>query len=365
MTAIVTGCVEPYFPEVATEVESILVVEGLLNSSNNSAKVKLSRATTLYSEETSPIEENAQVFIEEETGNTYALSKPNDGTFYEGNGIPIDHKKKYRLYIKTTDGKEYRSDYIQPKPAPTLDSVVWRPSQDGVTIAVNSHDPAAATHYYQWSYTETWGYTSAYYSSYKMVNGAVTPRKPEEMVYYCWKTRESNQILITTTTNLAEDRVHEFPVAFLPKGDQRLTRAYSIMVRQRTLDEKTYTYLKQLEKNTENLGGLFDPLPWQAEGNVHNIEDSNEPVMGYFNATSVTEQRLTFTFYDLPAYLYAPIQTGCGLEIILAKDLAKYGDSTPIIAEVGTPPIGFSTSSIGCIDCRILGGTLTKPDYMP
>ncbi len=359
---ITFGCVEPYFPEASEEVGDILVVDGFLNSTEQKARVKLSHATWLYSDSAFIPEKNAVVFLEEENGNSYPLSMT--GVIYEASNIKVDNSKNYRLYIKTKNGKEYRSDYIQPKPAPEFDSVTWKPSPEGVTIYVNSHDPKGSTQYYQWSYTETWAYTSEYYASYKLVNGLVYPLKESEIFYYCWKTLESTEVLTTSTTQLSEDHVSNFPIIFIPKGTQRLSRAYSVLVRQKTLSEKTYNYLKQLERSTENLGGLFDPMPWQAEGNVRNINDSDEPVLGYFNASSVQEKRLTFSIHDFPTYLYAPVQKICDADTILTRNLYKYGDRI-LIGEVGSPPFGFTTSEIGCIDCRILGGTTKKPDFMP
>ncbi len=363
LTLVLIGCVEPYHANIPDSDVNALVVEGFLNSSENKVAVKLSRGVNIGDDNIAPSEQNAKVTLEEESGKSYELKEEKGN--YSLSEITLNASEKYRIHIITKNGKEYASNYILPKPSPPIDSVVWIPSREGVTIEVNTHDPGKNTGYYQWSFEETWSYTSIFYSYFKLVNGVAYPRTAEENIYYCWNTKPSTRIAVASTVQFDEDRVSRFPLQFIPKGDKRIERVYSIIVRQRTIDEKTYNYLKQLENTTENLGGLFDPMPWQAEGNIRNVNDPGEAVLGYFNAGGLQEKRITFSSYDFPFYLLSPRPTNyCEKKNVAFGDLHNYSDR-PLIMLEGNPPTAYSIAEIGCVDCRTLGGTNKRPDFMP
>src|SRR6218665_3564821 len=134
----VAGCVDPYSPVVADENIDFLVVDGFLNSTDQSASVKLSKAIPLSSNLSYKSEKKAIVTIEEENGAIFNLTEKDTGV-YQANGMNINIAKKYKLHIRTTAGKEYMSDFIEIKQSPPIDSITWKPIPDGVTIYANTH----------------------------------------------------------------------------------------------------------------------------------------------------------------------------------------------------------------------------------
>ncbi len=361
LSLVADGCIDPYSPSVSNEDITILVVDGFLNSTEKSASVKLSKTIALSENKGYRSEKNAIVTIEDESGSISNLTETDTG-LYEASHMAISVSKKYQLHIKTTSGKEYRSDFIELKQSPSLDTITWKASAQGITIYVNAHDPLNTTHYYQWKYTETWEYNADYYSVYKVVGGAVVPRASNEVFYTCWTTAPSTQILINSTLKLSSDVVHEFPLTFIERGSKKISRTYSMLLQQRALTDEAYQYWSQLQKLTENLGGLFDPLPYRLLSNVHNTDDDSEPVLGYFNGGSIQEKRVFIRFSELPGYLlYTPPK--CMQDTL--KDVSKYNSFTSIIDAVGHPPIGYLVAPTSCADCRANGGTLTKPEFWP
>ena len=160
----------------------------------------------------------------------------------------------------------------------------------------------------------------------------------------------------------------------------KLRYRYSILVKQYALTQEEYTYLEALRKNTENIGTLFDPLPTQLTGNVHNVADAGEVVIGFVGAQSVVEQRIfidrsqlpgswrMLTGYEgcdswvLPTPLVAP-QSHSKQEIM---NLFKFGEIAPIL-EYLSPPAGYYAPSyivsyVNCIDCR-KRGTNVRPSF--
>lgn len=361
------GCVDPYQPPFTNEITNVLVVDGFINTTDHSATVKLTRAIHLSDTNAPAPEKNAIVLIEEQGGATMALDEKGNGN-YMGKGMALNNSKKYRLLVTTKSAKKYVSEFIVLQQTPPIDSVRWEASHDGVRIYVNTHDPSGTKPFYRWNFGETWQYNSVFDSSVKLVNGAVVVRSIGDQLFDCWKTVPSYDILVSSTMRLKETTIHDFPITFIPKGSQKLTKRYSVVVNQFSICKEAYDYWQQLRKTTTNLGGLFDPLPSQVTGNLHGESDPLESVLGFFSGGSVTSKRIFISLNDLPPALRIPRTIGdCSMDSVLVKDVTKLvGGAFLLISpyNFGTPIIvGYQYSAIGCVDCRAQGGTTVKPDF--
>lgn len=365
MLSLVMSCVDPYQPPFTNEITNILVVDGFINTSDQSATVKLTRAVRLSDAKAPSSEKKAIVSIEEQGGAVTLLAETGNG-IYSRKGIALNSSKNYRLIITAADGKKYTSDFITLQQTPPIDGVRWGTSPDGVNIYVNTHDPSGTKLFYRWNFVETWLYNSAFYSSIKLVNGAVVLRSDAENIYDCWKTVSSSDILVSSTVRLSETTIRDFPITTIPKGSQKLLIRYSLQVNQFSLSKEAYDYWQQLRKTTTNLGGLFDPLPSQVTGNVHSESDPMESVLGFFSGGSVSSKRIFISLNDLPPALKVSRNIGdCTMDSVLVKDVKSVvGVAFLLVSPYGTPfTIGYQYSSVGCVDCRKLGGTTTRPDF--
>jgi len=366
---VLVSCVAPYEPDLRADTFDILVVDGFINSTNNSATVRLSKAVPL-SEDVQPSQDIvATVNIEDDGGTTFTLTNQGLG-YYSLENIALDASKKYRLHVYSQSDHEYISDFIELNSTPPIDSVVWKPDDGGISIYVNTHDPSAKSGYYSWNYTETWEYTSTFFSSYKLIDGEAFSRTPEEYIYSCWSTERSTDILVGSTNLLSEDVVRNFPLTFIPGESSKLALRYSIEVEQRVLSREAYDFWIQLEKTTESLGGLFDPLPSQVLGNIRDSGASTDPVLGYFSGGAVNKQRIFIDFADLPREIlsiYRPRR--CVLEDVSSipvEELRGTPNSVLLIDPVyvqGVGIVAYTTAANYCIDCRMLGGTNKRPEF--
>ena len=360
------GCIDPYSISVSDGTMNLLVIDGFLNTSTQSVSVKLSRAQGIAVKESYPPVTQASVILEDEDGHTTELTEKEKGD-YDVSLTSLTVSKKYRLRIQLPDGEKYLSEYIRPLISPPLDSVSWKPHEEGITIYANAYDATNQTRYYKWQYTETWSYYARFYSFFKLVDGEAIYRTQEENIYYCWGTEKSSTILVTSTTRLGQDRVNEFPLTFVAKGSRKVSKIYSILVEQRAIDEKAYDYWTQLQKTTENLGGLFDPMPSQVKGNFYNENNTSEPVLGYFSGGSVEQNRIYINFNDLPTHLLVnEYGKQCEITEVLVEDLHKLPYDKVLLESFGQFVIlGYTVSTTECADCTSFGGTTTKPDFWP
>jgi hypothetical protein len=366
LLVLVVGCVDPFDPPLSNAEVNFLVVDGFLDSGTKFATVKLSLAVPLDTNVTSNPVRNAIVNVEGDDGTNFVLAETAAGIYTRQSNL-IHVGKVYRLRIQA-NSKEYISDDIQLRAAPSLDSVTWRAEPRGVTVYVDSHDVAGSTRYYQWIYTETWEYNAPMYSNLKFIKetGVVVPRTESELVTTCYDDEMSTKVLVSTTTTNNFDVVNDFPLAFVPTGSAKISRLYSIEVEQRALDEQAYTYWLNLQKTTENLGGLFDPLPSEVTGNMHNVKDASEKVLGYFSGGEIQRRRLFISRDDLPIYLLISPETCNEISIPVGKLTDYIGSDLYITAAVGQPVVtAYLTAAGGCVDCRFRGGRLTRPDFWP
>jgi len=375
---VLSACVEPYDPPASSNVVDLLVVDGFLNTADGSVSVVLTHSKPLDSNDETLTESNATLSIRSEGGAQYSLTEQSPGT-YTAEGLALDPAEKYLLNVRTANGQEFYSDYVDIRPTPIIDSVIWKGDDDGVTVYVNSHDATTNTRYYRWDYIETWEYTAAVYSEFKVENKEIVYRNGNESMHRCWNTAASTKILIGSTVRLAEDVVSNFPLAFIPKGSEKVGIKYSILVRQRAISKDEFNFLEQLQKTTESIGGLFDPQPSQVPGNIHNLTDPSSTVLGYFSAGATQEKRIFIDFFDLPDQLLVfPSKTGCQPDTLCVSQtipalyqcvlyLPDLSGSEIIGTSLYTGPFvtGYTLSSYNCADCRSQGGTLTKPSYWP
>lgn len=370
MMLLVSSCVEPYSPEVLEGPNSYLVVNGFINT-NGPTTVQLIRTQNLKDETPPPAEINAIVQIESEEGENYRLWGTGNGNYTSSN-LELNPASKYRLYIRTANGKEYASEYVTVKRTPAIDEITWEPIDDEVQVYVNTHDPNNDTRYYRWEFEETWHYRAAFGTGLKYVNGKIELRdRNDPDIYNCWTSDNSTTIELGTSIRLTQDVISNYKLTAIPYDSEKIAIKYSILVKQYALTREAYAYWETLKKNTENIGTLFDPLPSQLTGNIKSLSDPNEPVIGYVTASTMQQKRIFIGYEELPREWKTfiprcPIDTML-LAISTPREYFEGGYVMPVY-EVYPPegggmfPIGYSYATVDCVDCRTRG-TNVKPDF--
>jgi Domain of unknown function (DUF4249) len=358
-----TACKQAYEPPVLSSPTQYLVVEGFINSGPDSTYFNLTHTTNIRDTAQPVAETNAQVFVEGSNSTTFPLTEVTQGR-YGGGPLALNAAGQYRIHIKTKAGKEYVSDYSPLRISPPIDSISWTTTAGSdISIFASTHDPSQNSRYYRWEYDETWELRSAYQTSEQFVNGQVIYR-PIDSIYTCWQYDHSTNILLGSSAKLAQDEIYLAPLLTIPNEDWRLDVEYSILVRQYTLTQAAYAYWKNLQQNSEQIGTIFGPLPAELRGNVHNIADTSESVVGYVSAGSLQQKRIFIFNRQLSTYWLSSRNAECTIKRIPTDSIVYYFGSQGYIplSELTPPGSGHNGSTKECVDCTTAGYNI-RPSY--
>jgi hypothetical protein len=340
-------------------------VDGNLDKAPGTTTIKLSRTAMISGDSVVEIESNASVFIEGQSGDTYALPETNIPGMYGSDNLTIDPTHNYRLVISTVSGKQYASDFVPYKKTPAIDSITWAVDRGNVNVQANAHDDADNTHYYLWKVVETWEYHARWHSGIRFENGQVLWRSPSEEVYWCWTTQPSPQIHLASTTHLARDIVSRHTLRSIPLSSIKFQTEYSVLVHQLAVTKSAFDYWQQVKKNTEDIGTIFGPQPSQIASNIHCITNPNEPVIGYFSASSVETERLYIFHAQVPLTTEITGYEACVADTLFLRDFQDFRGGSSLISEAykGSSLVGYLKSTADCVDCRFHGGVTVRPDF--
>jgi hypothetical protein len=375
LIAITAGCKKPYSPQVISNDNHYLVVEGVINSGNDSTIISLSKTVKLSENVSTQVVSNYIVVVEAEQGGvSYTLHSEGNGK-YDIGPMNLDASKKYRLHLTEPGGKEYTSDYVEVRQNPPIDSIGFAPRNNNLQLYINTHNPTGNTRYYRWDYSEAWKFHARFQSNFIVdnVTKQVRLRHEDEAIYICFGNDNSSNIILASSAKLAQDVIFQGPITTIPNNSEKIELRYSILLKQYALTKEGYQFWENLKKNTEQLGSIFDAQPTQLKGNIHNINDPAEPVIGYVSITNIQSKRIFIDNTQLPQdwfpqYPYACERPDSALFYNPKTSLNEVqlyiieGIGIPVSAiSSGMGIVGYTYSSQSCTDCTIRGKVQQPP----
>jgi hypothetical protein len=359
------GCVSPFEPEIQ-KYEDLLVVDGAISNIPGSVYVKLSKTSSYHDRTEYPVK-SAGVTLIDDLDNRISFINPSPGEF-----LPPDPNfagqvgRSYKIMIETADGIICESVLEELKEPVALDEVKYafsKHEEDGewdLEIQLDVMNGNNLTTYFYWEYAETWEFEVPYTS----------PNEPDSRV--CYKMVKPPVFLIYSTENMAQKQLVNYPLYSIDTKSNRLYIKYSVIVTQHTISERTYQYYRDLKEVNENRGTLFDTAPVTLIGNINNLSNPGQPVLGNFQVSGSVAKMIFIRNEDIADKLYVTsgydncqlVYAGIITDAYLLDSLTKAGwfvmDSVynPAVEDM----ILSLTNSKGCYDCK-MDGTNMKPDY--
>lgn len=152
--------------------------------------------------------------------------------------------------------------------------------------------------------------------------------------------------------------ITRFPLVYVSTKTKRLSIRYSLFVNQLSVSENAFNFWNALKDQNIDQGNMYSRQPIQIKGNIRNVKNPNEPVLGYFTVASITKKRIYLNHPPLP--FYYPI---CTPDFDLRFIAFTPKSTWPIYLD----DIMFKGYAMGdskdCFDCRLEGGYLTPPAF--
>lgn len=311
------GCTEAY-PLLTNTYEEALVVEATLTNELKIQEIKLNKSSKFEDKTVHP-ENNAQVFITDDAGNRYDYIQDTDRYIskVEFQAVP---DRKYQLHITTSDGRTFVSSpellsAINPMGSVKASLETNVDNERGIAIRVNSFDPKNESKYYRYEYEETYKVIAPKWVPTKVVSysGNTYVFGPNETdIRVCYGNKKNTDLIITQTNELKEDRVDNFQIRFISDQNYIITHRYSILVKQYIESFGAFTYYKTLKEMSGPESVLSPKQPGVLLGNIRAV-GSNSKIIGYFDVTSVSSERIYFNYDDFFLGEAAPpYYTDCG-----------------------------------------------------
>jgi hypothetical protein len=360
------SCQKPIDLKATTTNANILVVEGLINVGTDITTIKLSRTVIIGNKTTANPEGLATVTIENAQATVATLKEIVKGSYSSSPTIlNLDKTKQYRVRIKLANGKTYLSDLVDVKITPPIDSIGYTVKNNGIQLYANTHDDTNNSRYYLYNYAETWRFNSKYISDYISTGTTLVPRTSAQNIRECYGDIGSGNILLNSTAALTQDVAYQFPLTFIEGTSEKLSIKYSTLVTQTALTKEAYVFWDNLKTSTEKLGSIFDAQPSQLIGNIHNVADASEPVIGYISAGTTQTKRIFINKLDLPSTFRTVYPYICKIDttknIVDITMLTRLNN--PYITLDKDPLLGnYTYSDKPCSDCTIRG-TVQKPAF--
>ncbi|OLY91099.1 protein of unknown function [Cnuella takakiae] len=352
------GCVKPYEPPEVLNASSLLVVDGLVQAGGQTT-IRLSRTRRLTGGDTAVKETGARLEIEG-GGARYPLTETAAGT-YTAAALPLQTGTGYRLLIRTAGGVDAASEFVTVKQTPPIERLYWEQEDGFASIYIDTRDPQNNTRYYRWDFEETWEYRAFFEAVFRRKEDSIVARTPDEMRYVCWRTDPAPNILLGVSTSLTQDVVQRKLITRIKTATPKMAERYSILVRQYALSREAFDYWQILQKNTEQRGSLFDAQPAQLRGNIQNLSNPDEPVVGFLSISSVAEQRIFIKRAEIVDGYKA--ESVCSVQIVPGDSAVYYLKRLQLEPAYFITGGGLAITRSSCVDCTEQGGVTSKPSF--
>lgn len=311
LVLLLYACIDPYDAGFDYN-NQVLVVDGFLTNSSNADTIRLHVAISNGSVNDQRPIENATVSVVTKDGPTVQLINAGKGRYYTPPALRGQVGKSYQLRMSVPDRGTYESNFQQLSVSPAITNIYERFDPKGILDAtgtktysanlvyIDFKDPANERNYYLWRYTH-WERldvcaTCEGGTYIKSIEACVKSSSRFAPTYdylcepQCWTVLYSNKVISYSDVNSDGLTVTGQQIAKVPM----YSNIYGCLVevQQYSISADAYRFFKILESQTQSSGGLTDTPPAPLVGNIKNLSNSEEQVVGFFCATGLQTSRI-------------------------------------------------------------------------
>ena len=289
---IMSACVEP----ISFETEPTggqLIVNGTLT--NTSGPCEVSLKITDQSEDFPVPLSNAQIALVSDDGQQEPFYEQAAGSYRTKSIIQAQPGDTYHLVITLSDGKTYRS---QPETMPEnigTDTAYYEVVREEVVSGrgilfkdrllkayVDSQvPPSDVSLYLKWDVETVYSVTTVIKS----------PLGDQIIECFFYEYPNAQEILLFDRPSSASPNKLQRQLVATREIDYSFLERHYFNVIQSSITRQAHTYWSQVGELSNRTGSIFDTPPGTIQGNIYNVNDEKELVLGYFGASLVDTAR--------------------------------------------------------------------------
>lgn len=321
------SCISPI--DVDSELEdNFLVVDGFITDQFGPHEITLSRAAKyggtviggtifpIFDAKVTIIDANNTItplFPDDTTRKEFVLFFP--GVIYHQVKTPYRTPRNfraeigntYKLQIVTSNGKVYESTPQTVPAGPPIDSIFATyqrlPSSDpvefesGIEIYSQWQDPVEEPNFYSWVINGIY-FIETPFTSFSSALCAFDP--DDGCCDKCWINETDvpgNEIAFSDSRFNGELITHQ--VGFIRDDGLRFgnetvsaDKIYHLEVEQHSISKESFQFHRLFQSQKEIDGDIFDPPPASLVGNISNVSEPDEIIIGFFGASSVKKKSI-------------------------------------------------------------------------
>jgi len=339
------SCIDPINLTLEDK-EEFLVVDGSFSADTGPHRLKLYFATGQRVKAQRPVS-NAAITLFEESAVFGQYTETSPGNYELGNGSVAGGSvgKSYHINIELENGASFQSQPdILPqriqgdsvfftyayKDEPTPAGLVRRPYVDVFTATPLPEQ--GSDYWLKWVVN----------TMYSFPEVVCSPLGPPPDICYIRVDDDQQEIQLLDGNNVNASYLPEWKVGekILPPSDFEYRGKHYFLVNQQSITKDAYDYWRKINLIANQSGSIFDAPPAAVPGNVYNINDPNQVVLGYFELSNTDSLRGFITEGDF-------------------FDFYKF--TSNVCEDAGNP---FAQNQRACCFCTIIdNGTTIRPEW--
>jgi hypothetical protein len=360
----VNACITPFDPKINQDISSLVIegqVSNLIGADNNLVTVTYSSP---FNNENKDIRfpKNLKVYVTDNLGNKEPFIEGQLGKYLPQNeNFHAKLNRSYTLHVETPESKKYESKPELMKPVAPIDTVYLEYKEkfdaSGVNIdryfdvIVETKDLPSAGDLYKWDYLH-YEQLKTCKADYIIPPGgglAIRITFPCCDDPYCYDIYRCLGCINLGSDNLLNG--NKLRVILTQVNYDKISPFY-LLVNQGAISRESYKYWQLVKTQVQNSGGIFDTPPAVILGNISNLNDPKEQVLGFFSAINVAQKAI---YLDRSyAYLKLKKQPFNFAKVNQFLDIRPYEapdqpDCKPCLEgrfRTKTPPIGFNVTNL-------------------
>ena len=310
------ACVDPYEVNVPNGAQ-LLTVEGIISTGPGPHAITLTRSATygsIFEGLIRPVS-LATVVVRDNEGNVTFLTEGVDakGSYFTPANFRAQVGKSYTLQIQTAEGKVYTSTPEQVEAVPAIQTLDIRtvtiPTEgsdvpkSGIQLVVGIKDPGDQNNFYYWKNGPA---VYVLETNPELYTPRPTPQnpnrtpQPKDCCNICYRYEAgNNQSLFVSNDDNFNGLNTKITASFIADDGLRFINKFRMDLKQYSISQGAYRFLRLVKQQAEISGSIFDPPPATIRGNMLSLDNPDEVVLGYFMAVGETSRRIYVDKNDL------------------------------------------------------------------